>query len=141
MHPALPRPALTPVRPTAVSAHHDPAPSAPAPLTSPLNAVGSGATSDVLRTVPDIPAGRGAKGGKHKPKEPKSAKRAKGGHAGRRKDAAAIAVPRKAESDKTVVVEVPMPKSLRKRLDAQAEALGYSREEAVLLLLRAWIDG
>ncbi len=147
VHPALPRPALTPVRPVHPDERHGAAPATPAPLAVPLTTFGSSATSDVLRPVPDPPAsptsrkpGKPRKPGKGD-KHGRTKHHGRASRAGRSKDAAAIAVPRRAEKDKTVVVEVPMPKSLRNRLDAQAEVLGYTREEAVLLLLRAWIDG
>ena len=110
---ARPLPAAVPVPPSSV-----PPSSATA---SPTPATGS--ASDTLRP-------RKAK----KQKTPQESRE----HRKRHRD---LAVPAKTDKEKTVVVEVPMPKSLRRRLDARAEELGYGREEAVLLLLRAWIDG
>ncbi len=43
--------------------------------------------------------------------------------------------------DKTVEFVVQIPKSLRKRLRKRAEEYGWTTEEAVTHLLRAWADG
>ena len=128
-HPALPpavasvpsvpsAPAVPQARPVPAAVPVPP-PSSPEPAPAPAR----GSASDTLR--------------------PRKAKKDKAHHETRehRKRHRDLAVPAKTDKEKTVVVEVPMPKSLRRRLDARAEELGYSREEAVLLLLRAWIDG
>lgn len=131
-HPALP-PVVAPAAPVSPAAPVGPGvrpvpaavpvpPSSVAPSSLPP-APASGSASDTLRP---------RKTKKHKaPQESRE-------HRKRHRD---LAVPAKTDKEKTVVVEVPMPKSLRRRLDARAEELGYSRDEAVLLLLRAWIDG
>ena len=47
--------------------------------------------------------------------------------------------PRKGK-DETVELTVRMPKSLRRQLRAQAEAAGYTAEDAAYHLIRSWLQ-
>jgi hypothetical protein len=120
-------------------------------LRAPAQDAGSPPEAVALRAVPELATapgradgkGRAAAGEADRPGKGKGKGQGKGQGKGKAKSKAADPTGSAGPGGKgkTVELVVPLPKSLRKRLEGKSAEYGYTPEQATAQLLRMWVDG